>query len=397
MRIGVDATVLEAGHRTGVARYLQNLVAHWGREPQGHEFVAYHSRLTPSDAALQQAPFRLRRVLPIPFVQSYTHPQRLLWEQVALPLAAERDGLDVLFSPGYTAPLHSPCPGVVTIHDISFSVRPEWYSSSARWMMAPVSRAAARRRQAVLTDSNFSRDEIARVYGVSASRVRVIPIAGDPAFVPGDAAVAAARAAALTGGDDRFLLFVGTMYRRRRVAHLIRAFDAVAAKIPGVRLVLVGSDPDGELARGLAAISARERVVRLAHVSEPELVALYQACAGCVYLSEYEGFGLPVVEAMACGAPVVTSQNASLPEVAGDAALYVALDDEAALVEALVRLLTETDLEHTLRERGPRRASLFRWEECAAQTLAVLEAAAVERGTLREPARQHRAPARRVR
>src|SRR4051794_14367106 len=104
MRIGIDATVLEAGHRTGVARYLQNLVAEWGREPRGHEFVAYHSRLAPPDAVLQQPPFRLRRVLPIPFVQSHTHPQRLLWEQVALPLAAERDALDVLFCPAYTAP-----------------------------------------------------------------------------------------------------------------------------------------------------------------------------------------------------------------------------------------------------------------------------------------------------
>src|SRR5690349_24917800 len=138
MRIGIDATVLEAGHRTGVARYLQNLVAHWSREPRGHEFIAYHSRLVPEDRALHAAPFRLRPLLPIPYVQSYTHPQRLLWEQVALPLAAERDRLDVLFSPGYTAPLRTPCPGVVTVHDISFSVRPEWYSRSARWLLAPV-------------------------------------------------------------------------------------------------------------------------------------------------------------------------------------------------------------------------------------------------------------------
>src|SRR5262249_16622349 len=147
--------------------------------------------------------------------QSYTHPQRLLWEQVALPLAAEHDRIDVLFSPGYTAPLRSPCPGVVTIHDISFSVRPEWYSQSARWLLAPLCRAAARRRHAVLTDSRFSRDEIVSVYGVPEERVQVIPIAGDPAFGPGDRTAAADRAAVLLGSRERFLLFVGTMYRRR--------------------------------------------------------------------------------------------------------------------------------------------------------------------------------------
>jgi glycosyltransferase involved in cell wall biosynthesis len=373
MRIGIDVTTLEATHRTGVARYVQNLIEPWSREPRGHEFVAYHSRLAPPDPALRSSSFRLRQLLPLPYVQSYTHPQRVLWEQVALPLAAERDGVEVLFSPGYTAPLRSPCAGVVAIHDISFSVRPEWYPLSARWLLGTFARAAARRREAVLTLSQFSREEIRRVYRIPAERLLVTYLAADPHFRPNSRGEAAHQAEGLLGRGGRFILFVGTMYRRRRVAMLIRAFDRIASAMAGVCLVLVGADPDREAAGTLDHILARDRVVRLPHVSETELRSLYQACSAFVYLSEYEGFGLPVIEAMACAAPVITSPSASLPEVAGDAALFAPLDDEAALAHGLERVLTDCTLEERLRRAGPEQARLFRWDDCATIILDALE------------------------
>jgi glycosyltransferase involved in cell wall biosynthesis len=227
----------------------------------------------------------------------------------------------------------------------------------------------------VLTLSQFSRREIQRVYRVPADRIAVTYLAADPTFTASADGRAVAECAGLLGTTDPFILFVGTMYRRRRVADLIRAFDIVAAKRSDVRLILVGSDPDREAAHGLLSAAAADRVTLLPHVEESALRSLYQACTASVYLSEYEGFGLPVIEAMACGAPVVTSSTASLPEVAGDAALAVPLDDVASLAGALSRILGDPTLVADLRERGRLQADRFRWDRTARQILTALEQA----------------------
>jgi glycosyltransferase involved in cell wall biosynthesis len=295
-----------------------------------------------------------------------------------LPRAAARASVDLIHAPAYTAPFWAGVPVVLTIHDVSYERHPEWYPYRRDWMRRAFYRRSARAAARILTVSSFSASEICAAYAIAPDRVTVAPLGVDPAFGPADPAVSCELPAGVT---TPFLLHVGDMHERRNLAMLVDAlFEARRhfGALPAMSLVLVGSDRGvgDALCRIARAMGTPEAVVLLGGVSEDRLRTLYQCATALVYPSMYEGFGLPLIEAMASGTPVIASSAASIPEVVGDAALMLDPTDAASWADAIVRVVNDEGLRGRMREAGLRRASQFTWRRTAQLTLDVYRRAA---------------------
>lgn len=287
-----------------------------------------------------------------------------------LPRAAAAAGVDVLHAPAYTAPLWSTVPVVLTIHDVSYARHPAWYPYRRDPLRRLFYRASARRAAHVLTVSSFSASEIRAAYGLDSSRISVVPLGVSDTFAPAAGAEAAERI------EGPYVLHVGDLHARRNLAV---ALDAVieARRRPGVpaslALVLVGTDR-GEarsLRRRAAAAGAPDALVFAGAIDEARLRALYQGAAAVVCPSLYEGFGLPALEAMASGTPVLAARTSALPELVGDAGLLLDPRDASAWADALALVLTDRMRTASLCAAGRARAAAFTWERTARATLDV--------------------------
>jgi glycosyltransferase involved in cell wall biosynthesis len=368
LRIGVDARELQ-GRPTGTGRYLRNLLRAFTRD-HGDTVVAYFNGDAPADAVLDH-PGVLVRALP------RARPG-LLWQQRRLPAAARRDALDVLFCPAYTCPLVLDLPRVTTVHDLSFYALPgdfTWREGLRRRLTVAPSVRASRR---VLTVSEFSRRELCDRFPEAAPRIVSIPHgADDDLLPPPDRDAARAR----LGIDGPFVLTVGTVFGRRRLPVLLRAIALLRRRHPRVRLEVVGdlrSHPRRDGPALAARLGLAQTVRYTGFASEAGLADRYAAADAAVFLSEYEGFGLPALEAMARGVPVVVSDRPAQNEVFAGAALTVPLEDEAALAGALARVLEDDALRHDLVARGRALAARHSWAEAARLTRDALAAAARE-------------------
>jgi len=265
---------------------------------------------------------------------------------------------------------------VVTIHDISFALHPELFTPAERLVFSRLIPASARRAGAVITDSEHSRRDIIGRWGLSPSKVVVIPLAPASSFRPMDRDGAAERLRARFGLPERFILNAGRLQPRKNLGRLVRAYGR-ARKEGGVAIPLVIAGRKKykyeDVEKAISSTGLGESVIMPGPVPDEDLPALYSAAEVFVFPSLYEGFGLPPLEAMACGTPVVASNAASLPEVLGDAALLFDPLDEEAMTGAMVRALTDPDLRESLRARGLARASQFTWERTARETLNVYE------------------------
>ncbi len=365
MKIAVDAREL-AAKPTGVGKYLAELLAEWSHAPDAlrHHWTLYAPQLPLVPPAFDAAV----RVLP---GSSGTQ-----WEQWTFARALRADRPDVLFAPAYTAPLAATCPVVVTIHDVSFSAHPEWFSLREGTRRRALCRLSAARARRVLTDSLFSRGEIARHLGVSEAKIRVIPLGvrtRPPA--PGS-----------NHRPDRepLVLFVGSIFKRRRVDALVHAFGKyVVPRVPQSRLEIVGENrahPRVNLERAvtLQSLEAQRRIAIHSYVSEEVLAELYSRASVFVFPSEYEGFGLTPLEALAAGVPPVVLDTPIASEIYGPAARYVQNTTliEEPLGEAIAHLLVSTPARDELLRRGDEVLSRYRWDRTAGETLATLEEAA---------------------
>lgn len=365
MRIGIDAREL-MGRRTGVGRYLADLCAQWRRlPPHGpHRFLLYApapgsdpSVLGPLFDAAAPGPFSYQAI-----------PGRgdSWWEQTQLASTIRQDPPDVLFAPAYAAPLRVEVPVVLTIHDISFETHPEWFSwregLRRRWLTRHTARRAAR----VIAVSGFTRDEVVRHFRLPPERVSVVWSGiHRPVHTP-------------ELPREPLVLFVGSIFNRRHIPELIRAFARVSARLPAARLVLVGdnrSHPREDPARLAAATGITHRVTVRDFVDDAELTALYARARVFVFLSEYEGFGFPPLEAMAAGVPAVVGDTPVARELYGDAARRVAVGDVPGIAAAITRLLEHPDECAVLSAKAAQRLPRFTWERAAAETLAVIERA----------------------
>lgn len=307
-------------------------------------------------------------------------PTNAGWTLVGLPRAAVSARIDVLHAPAYTAPFWSPAPVVLTIHDISYERNPEWYPYRRDWLRRAFYRWSARTARHILTTSSFSASEIAEMYALDAGRVTVVPLGVSADFAAARDGLPCALPAEVT---TPFLLHVGDIHERRNLSVAVNAVLEARRRfgaLPALSLVLVGTDRGA--ADALSALAdaagAPEAVVRLGRVEEPLLHALYRCATAFVYPSRYEGFGFPVLEAMASGTPVIASRAASIPELAGDAAILLDPDDDKGWTDAVIRIVTDDELRSEMSTRGVNRAGHFTWARTARATMDVYQVCAAE-------------------
>jgi glycosyltransferase involved in cell wall biosynthesis len=297
---------------------------------------------------------------------------RVVWEQMILPLKLKQDKIDVYHGPAFAAPLVKTCPQVVSIHDMTVHLLPEQHSLHTRWYLRVLLPAMLRANNAVITVSESAKADILKFGKVKADHVCVIPLGVEERFqqIQDERRLSIVREKYALERD--FILFVGMIEPRKNLENLVDAF--LADSLPQLcDLVLAGSLGWGysELLRKIEASNDKESIRMLGYVDDADLPALYNAATAFVYPSFYEGFGLPILEAMACGTPVITSSISSLPEVAGDAALLVDPTDTKALAFALQRLVKDSSLREDLSRRGLQRSGLFTWRQSAEKTLTV--------------------------
>ena len=305
-------------------------------------------------------------------------PRRLLWEQTGAPRLATRVGADLWHGPHYTLPLRLGIPSVVTVHDLTFFEHPEWHERSKVVFFRSMIRSSTRRAGAVIAVSGHTRD---RLQAVLAPTVPVIvaPHGVDHArFTPADTHDLP-RLAAL-GIRPPYVAFAATLEPRKDVPTLVDAFARVAPDHPDLHLVLAGRDGWGAVAvRDAAAASGvTTRIARVGWMDDAVLPAFFRQAEAVAYPSLEEGFGLPALEALACGAVLVTTTGSAMEEVVGDAAVLVRPRDPAGLSTALTRALTDTTLRDRLRADGPRRAQDFTWAASVDQHLAAYATALEE-------------------
>lgn len=378
--IALDGLPLQV-RSAGIGQYTAALVGAMARRRPDLRFVLFGMtelarigvRAAPGAAPLSMAPnIRWRRSTVYPLVTGYPLPLPRL-----VPLRPVLGRVDLYHATNYAAPRTAGVPLVVTVHDLTLLREPALGTPALRRLVARAAQAARTARR-VIADSEATRRDVLELLGLPPDRVHAVPLGCDPRFTPGERAEAREVVARAFGIDAPFVLHVGTIEPRKNLDRLIAAFGRArdAERLPH-RLVLAGA-PGWGIAPVQAAI-ARERlgaVVQLTGaVSADQLLALYRAADLFVFPSRYEGFGLPALEAMACGAPVVAASTGALPEVVGEAALSVDPRDTDALAAAIARALTDADLRARLRVAGPERAARFSWERCAAETLAVYEEA----------------------
>ncbi len=365
LHVAINAHLLSgrASYRSaGVHQYIYHLVRHLGQADDGLRYtVLLGDGSLPPDALLPV----LRSRWP-----TGKAPNRVLWEQLVQPWVLRRIRADLVHGPVFIGPVRAPCPAVVTIHDLSFMRFPEMFRPANRLYLSVLTRLSARRARRLIAVSAHAAAETTRLLGVPSQRIDVIYHGVDSTFRPLPAeAVASFRQR--RGLPERFMLFVGTLEPRKNLVRLVDAFARVGDG--GAALVLAGGKGwlYDELFARVEALGLRERVIFPGFVVSEELPLWYNAAAAFVYPSVYEGFGLPVLEAQACGTPVLTSDASSLPEAAGNAALMVDPYDVEALAAELDRLLTDAALRQELRERGIGHAGQFSWSRTAQQTARV--------------------------
>ena len=361
MRLVIDAREL-SGHATGVGRYLSGLLDAWaaGDTLQRHDVVL-----------VSHAPIVDAHRWPVT-VRVVAGTGGTSWEQGTLPRVTRSARPDVFFAPGYTAPLTVAAPLVLTIHDVSYFAHPEWFSLREGVRRRALTKWSARRARAVITDTEFSRGEIRRYIGV------------DPHVIPLGVNRRSDRGADTSRERAPLVLFVGSLFQRRRVDRLIEAFaDVVVARVPDARLEIVGENRTRP-AVDFAALRARSahagRITIRSYVDEATLSDLYAQASVFVFLSEYEGFGLTPLEALAEGVPPVVLDTPVARETCGAAARYVApAASNHDVAAAIVDMLTNDALRSQVLRDSTAVLARYDWRRTAAATLAVLEEAALGR------------------
>ncbi len=360
MLIGIDASRAVIAQRTGTEVYSLHLIRHLLRIGDMHRFCLYFNT-PPLPGLIPPLPHSEWRVIPWP----------RLWTHIRLSAEMLRRPPDVLLVPSHVLPLVHPRRSIVTVHDVGYRHFPQAHTLSQRLYLDWSTRYHTHTAAHILADSQATQADLVRFYAANPARITVVYPGIDPAMRPVNDPdeMARVRQKYRIGGD--YILYVGTCQPRKNLSRLVAAM----AHVPHVQLVLVGKK--GWLATEIEAqaqqLGLSERVVLTGFADEADLPALYSGARLFAMPSLFEGFCFPVLEAMACGAPVACSRTSSLPEVVGDAALTFDPLDTTAIAQTLQTLLENPALAASLIARGRRRAQTFTWDRCASQTLDILE------------------------
>jgi glycosyltransferase involved in cell wall biosynthesis len=354
VRIAIDSREL-VGRPTGVGRYLSELLTAWADLPGAgaHEFILC------APERVEQTRYKSLHLSSLVSPGSGT-----LWEQRVLPKLVTASGSDVLFSPAYTCPLWGTPPTALVIHDVSFAAHPEWFAWREGVRRRTLTWLSARRATRVITESDFSKREIVRCLGIDPSRIEVIYLGASALHQAG-------------AGPSRrpLVLFVGSLFNRRHIPELIDGFCRLAARMPDARLEIVGdnrTNPRIDVDQLIAASGVSDRIHWRSYIPDADLAALYASASAFAFLSDYEGFGLTPLEAMAAGIPNVVLDTPIAREIYGPAAEYLERPDPDLIARALERVLLPGEVRTRLIEAGAQQVQRYSWRECAQRTLQVL-------------------------
>ena len=378
MKIGINALFFQ-DPATGSGQYMSHLLAALSEIDQKNDYILLGAQPIEED---NRGPINFPyKVKSVPgFASNNENIEKVMWEQVTGPAAAREAGVDIFHIPYFAPPLLPRTPTVVTIHDV-IPLRMPLYQAGAKVKayVQLVSRAA-HNAMMIITVSQHAKQDMVDALNLPEERIRVIyEAAGDeyhPVTDPQELATARAR----YGLGERYVFYLGGLDQRKNVPQLVRAFAHVYRQVNDPKLqLLIAGNPDqrsGALfpdPRPIAADLGMTGQIIYRFIEEKDKPAIYSGASAFVFPSLYEGFGLTPLEAMSCGAPVVCSNRTSLPEVVGDAAISIDPEDTKAMVDAIRRVLTDTELSAQLRVRSLARAAQFSWQKAASETLEVYE------------------------
>lgn len=353
MRVGVNSQVLGGSVRHGFSTYLSNILKALRSRYREHQFLEWSCRTGPQ----------------------WRIPNQLWWDQAQVPWHAFRERVDLLHVPAFSGPLLRACPMVLTVHDLMYTKHPEWLPTQrARWYWGTWIPLTARRATAVITPSDYTKRDLVELAHVSPDRVHVVPLAIDPLFLRPPSGEQVRHSASRLVGEAPYLLYVGSVDGRKDWRTLMQAFALLRIRMPELRLIIAGHIIQGrsQIHEHIQACNVTDAVICTGHVEDTELAGLYAGASLFVYPSWFEGFGLPLLEAMAMGVPVISYRTSSIPEVVGDAAILIdppfRCEDLACAME---QVLTDRLCRSGLVEKGSQRVKQFSWDQAAEETMAV--------------------------
>jgi glycosyltransferase involved in cell wall biosynthesis len=371
-RIGINAHLLSGQQnyrRAGIHNYIAQILRHIAATDSSYDLSVYcNSPQALSDSNLKVVTTRFPAEKPL---------GRILWEQLAWPIAARRHKLDLLHSTAFVTPYLNTIPSIVTVYDLSFVRYPELFPRMRQKYLASQTRRSCRSARRVVTISQSGRRDVHELFGVATERIDVVNPGVDNIFHRRSLQQVAdfRRQQNL---PERCILHVGTLQPRKNIPLLIEAFAGL--EIDDVVLILVGGKGwlYNEIFEHVRALGLERRVLFPGYVPDEDLPLWYNAAAALVFPSIYEGFGMPMVEAMACGTPVIAARTSAVPEATGDAAMLFEPHDVMALRESLTTVLDDLSLAATMREKGFVWANNYSWHRAARETLEVYGKALAE-------------------
>lgn len=362
-RIGFDGTPLKE-QRSGVGYYTERLLSALLEVNASWDYLLYSNR------PLGELDTRLQKAIQ---VRNYLSPSRWLWMQLVLPRAIQQTQPDLCHFTNASAPLWQTKPYVLTIYDASLYLWHQYHPWSRLLAIRTMLPFLARRADAVITISQYARNDLIRILDLPPAKVHVVYGAAPADFKPIREERKLAALRCQYGLPEKYILYVGTLEPRKNLTRLIHSFRKLHRHHPDVKLVLVG--PSGWMMGGfrqeIARLGLEDAVHYLGYVPTADLLGIFSMATVFAFPSLYEGFGLPPLEAMACGTPVLTSRNTAMAEVCADAAHLVNPENKDEIADALQQLLTDAEWRAELSQRGLERASLFSWERAARETTAV--------------------------
>lgn len=368
MRIGIDAMFLVSGKGGGIERYLRGLFKGIEKVDKTNEYFIFTNK---DCGGAFKLPGNFKEV-PSPASAAF-RPSKILWEQFILPFQAKRRKIDVMFSPANIAPFLHPFPTVTVMHDMIPFIRPEGFGAIELAALKTLFYLSAKSSNAIITDSKSSKDDIVRIFKAPEEKVRVVYAACDSeAFVP-----AGARREDLKkyGIEKKYILYVAARRKYKNIDGLVRAYKILKQRHRVEHMLVItglGGRADEVLSGLVKELGLERDVLFSGFIPDEELPLLYSGADVFVYPSFFEGFGLPVLEAMACGVPVAASNATSVPEVVGDAGLLFNPNDTEDIANSVYRLLTDKILKAKMIEKGFARVKEFSWEKTARETIKIL-------------------------
>lgn len=374
-KIGIEAHTIEKEERLGAGgNYLLNLLKEWSKlDPDEYQFILYFKDRIPSEEPLK-SPVFVKKLVKIPLNIKST----ALFYNLFLPLKAKLDKLDILFLPFYMRPFFYFSPTITTVHDISFKVHPEWSSWNYKLPFRLLTWLAIKTSKAILSCSEYTKKEILKHYKVDPDKIKIIYLAANEEYDSKKDLKKIGRIKQKYGLTKKYLFYTGTIFNRRHILESIKAFEILKRSCPefaeGYQFLISGRDftkPSQNIDKETEKIQAIKRV---RFVDYEDLVFVYQGAELFVWLSEYEGFGLPVLEAMASKTPVLTTKMTSLSEIIGDYPIYIEDPNNInEIKEKMEQMLFNENLRKAAIEKGLFQAQNFSWQKTAEQTLKVIE------------------------